>query len=83
MTNNHVIKHEEIARLAYMNWQQDGCPLGRDLAYWLEAEHQIKASRQLLVEGVNAEPRRVPAAAQSGPKKARRLFTRPSLARQT
>jgi Protein of unknown function (DUF2934) len=42
--------HEEIAHLAYAAWQRDGCPQGRDLNYWLEAETQLRATRHLLRE---------------------------------
>lgn len=41
--------HEDIAHLAYLNWQGDGCPPGRDLDYWLEAECQFKATWHLLL----------------------------------
>ena len=37
--------HDEISRQAYELWQNRGCPTGRDLELWLEAE------RQLLSEG--------------------------------
>lgn len=40
--------HDEIAQLAYLNWQHDGCPAGQDVKYWLEAECQIKATWHLL-----------------------------------
>lgn len=40
---------DEIAHLAYLNWLKDGCPSGRDLDYWLEAECQLKATWHLLV----------------------------------
>lgn len=33
--------HEEIATRAYSIWQQDGCPRGRDLDIWLNAERQL------------------------------------------
>jgi len=39
---------DDIARLAYLNWQKDGSPQGRDMAYWLEAETQIKATWHLV-----------------------------------
>jgi len=39
---------DDIARLAYLNWQKDGGPQGRDMAYWLEAETQIKATWHLV-----------------------------------
>jgi hypothetical protein len=41
--------HDEIAHLAYLNWQKEGCPSGRALDYWLEAECQLKATWHLLV----------------------------------
>jgi hypothetical protein len=41
---NPAISHFEISRLACLNWQNDGCPQGRDLDYWLAAERQLKAS---------------------------------------
>ena len=40
---------EEIACLAYLNWEKDGCPSERELDYWLEAEHQINATKHLLL----------------------------------
>lgn len=39
---------EEVARLAYLNWEKDGGPHGEDQKYWLEAERQIQATRHLL-----------------------------------
>jgi hypothetical protein len=43
------INQEDINRLAFMNWEKDGCPQGRDVDYWLEAESQLKATLHLLV----------------------------------
>jgi hypothetical protein len=44
-----AISHDQIARLAYLNWERDGRPEGHDQKYWLEAEEQIKATRDLLI----------------------------------
>jgi hypothetical protein len=33
--------HDEIARRAYELWLQEGCPHGRDIAHWREAERQV------------------------------------------
>jgi hypothetical protein len=44
------ISQEEINRLAFLNWEKDGCPSGRDVDYWLEAEIQLKATWHLLVK---------------------------------
>ena len=46
--------HAEIAELAYRYWQWDGCPPGRDLQYWLEAETQLRATRDLLTVACDA-----------------------------
>jgi hypothetical protein len=40
---------DEIAHLAYLSWKREGCPSGRDVAYWLEAECQLKATWHLLM----------------------------------
>lgn len=65
------VTHHEIANLAYLNWQKDGCPPGRDQAYWLEAEHQIKHTKHLLVTESRPQPG-APAIAASKPKTVRR-----------
>ena len=35
---------EQIARAAYLIWEQEGRPQGRDVTHWLQAERQLKAS---------------------------------------
>jgi hypothetical protein len=40
---------DEVAHLAYLNWRHDGCPMGRDFDYWVEAEAQLKATNHLLI----------------------------------
>ena len=66
-------QHHEIASLACLNWQKDGCPAGRDLHYWLEAEHQIKATKHLLVGEIrppaNGTAPSAKSKAQKAPKK--------------
>jgi|HubBroStandDraft_5_1064220.scaffolds.fasta_scaffold318887_1 hypothetical protein len=44
-----AFSRDEIAHLAYLSWKKDGCPLGRDLDYWLETECQLKATWNLLM----------------------------------
>lgn len=46
--NTSTDNHDIIAMLAYMAWQQDGCPHGKHLDYWLEAERQFTATYGLL-----------------------------------
>lgn len=33
---------EEIRREAYLLWQQEGCPEGRELDHWLAAQELVK-----------------------------------------
>lgn len=40
---------DEIAHLAYLSWKREGCPSGRDIHYWLEAERQLKGAWHLLM----------------------------------
>jgi hypothetical protein len=42
--------HEDVSRLAFLNWEKDGCPQGHAINYWLEAEQQLKATWRLLVK---------------------------------
>ena len=37
---------EEIARCAFLIWEQEGFPEGRALEHWLEAETQLHAAHQ-------------------------------------
>ena len=34
--------HEEIAAAAYLIWQQEGRPKGREVEHWLKARAQIR-----------------------------------------
>lgn len=55
--DSKAISHFEIARLASLNWQKDGCPQGRDLDYWLAAERELKATPSLAAVGVKTPPK--------------------------
>jgi len=66
---------EQIAHAAYLMWEQEGRPHGRDMAHWLRAETQLKASairaaKELRRPGQAALPE--PAAAKR-PRVARRI----------
>ena len=37
---------EQIAERAYELWTSEGCPTGRALDHWLQAEHEILAALQ-------------------------------------
>lgn len=44
--SNYTPTHEQIARRAYEIFIERGQPDGQDLAHWLEAERQLRASSQ-------------------------------------
>jgi len=72
----HGINHDEIARLAYFYWQQDGGIHGRDQAYWLEAEHQLKATKHLLARDIASQPNGTLAAKKAKPMNQRKTSAR-------
>lgn len=39
--NNEESNHDEIRELAFLLWEQAGCPAGRDREFWIKAEEQI------------------------------------------
>jgi hypothetical protein len=43
---NGETTHDEIALCAYSLWQQQGCPSNHELENWLQAEMQLRQSRQ-------------------------------------
>jgi hypothetical protein len=44
-----------IQERAYALWEADGCPEGRDLEYWRQAEHWFKAEEENLSQSVAGE----------------------------
>lgn len=44
-TDSSVCDHEHIARRAEEIWRELGKPSGRDLEIWLEAEAELRATR--------------------------------------
>ncbi len=46
--DNHVKgqpSREDIARYAYLIWEQEGRPAGRDVVHWLQAETHLRQGR--------------------------------------
>ncbi len=76
-----AIHHDEIAHLAYLNWQKDGCPQGRAQTYWLEAEQQLRATKHLLAVAHEAEANGHQAVVKTKAKKTRKTSARPESAR--
>jgi hypothetical protein len=53
--------HNEIAKIAYDLYQKEGCPEGRELIHWFQAEKIVKERHQAGPEetsGRTAEPER-------------------------
>jgi hypothetical protein len=44
----HVPPHEDVAQCARELWVQYGKPADRDLAIWLEAEHQLLSATETM-----------------------------------
>lgn len=64
------LSREEIAVCAFLIWEKEGCPSGREIAHWLQSE------KQLLVDcyhenGVLRFP--VSAAPAKGPRQAKKI----------
>jgi hypothetical protein len=51
------VSHAEIARRAYLLWEQRGRPEGRDVEFWLEAEADLIADQLLrdALQGLDRE----------------------------
>ena len=46
----HIPTHDEIALCAFLIWEKEGRPPGREQTYWLQAEAQLRLTRQQLAE---------------------------------
>lgn len=42
--------HEDIAALAYAQWQENGCPEGSHEEDWLRAEQELTANRRNAIQ---------------------------------
>lgn len=50
--------HDEIALCAFLLWEKEGRQPGRETTYWLQAEAQVKLTRQQEAELVTAKSSR-------------------------
>ena len=46
--------HDEIAMCAFLAWEKEGRPAGRETNYWLAAEAELRALRQKKAEAAAA-----------------------------
>ena len=49
----HVM-HEDIAALAYAQWQEKGCPEGTHEEHWHRAEKELRANREVAVQATRS-----------------------------
>lgn len=47
------ISRDEIARLAYLKWESEGHPEGRNLQHWLDAERLLRTAKNSLASELN------------------------------
>ena len=76
------LNKEEVNRLAFLNWEKDGRPQGRDVDYWLEAESQLMATWHLLVKDLTPKKGRKAEVAKFKPGATSKMVFRPRAARQ-
>lgn len=55
--------HDEIALHAFLIWEKEGRQPGREMTYWLQAEAQLRQSRQQQAESAAKTARQWPPAA--------------------
>lgn len=74
-TAPHQPTHDEIALHAFLIWEKDGRQPGHEQAYWLQAEAQLRLTRQQQAELAAAAARPWPPQAPVAPKPAPKLAT--------
>jgi hypothetical protein len=53
---SHQPTQAEIAACAYLLWEQEGRPQGRELDHWLEAEQRLCAQRRTAATSATTPP---------------------------
>lgn len=55
--SSQEINHDEIRELAFLLWEQAGCPAGRDREFWVKAEEQIVMPNGLPSKPLKSKPK--------------------------
>lgn len=55
--SDDALSQEEIAQKAYELWLHDGCPVGRSVYHWHEAERQLRRLKQNPESNAKSAPR--------------------------
>ena len=59
MEQRQTLNHDEIAKAAWLIWQQEGCQHGRAQEHWIKAEQQLLvATNGQRVGAVNSPAKR-------------------------
>jgi hypothetical protein len=53
-SNPSQANHNEIAKCAYLLWEQDGCPAGRDQEYWFKAQALVNPAKKVVIQAQSA-----------------------------
>gem|GEM_PF-3319542 len=63
-----TVTHDEIALHAFLIWEKDGRQPGREQTYWLQAEAQLRLTRQQQAESAAKAARTWPPQTAAAPK---------------
>lgn len=66
--NTALPTHDEIALHAFLIWEKEGRQPGRELTYWLQAEAQLRQTRQQQAEAAAKATRTWPPQPAAAPK---------------
>lgn len=84
LNNAHTPTHDEIALHAFLIWEKDGRQPGREQSYWLQAEAQLRLTRQQLAERASSQSARTwPPQSATAPKLSRARAITPAAPKTT
>ena len=82
--NSALPTHDEIALHAFLIWEKDGRQPGREQTYWLQAEAQLRLTRQQLAERASSQSSRTwPPQTAAAPKLSRARAITPAAPKAT
>lgn len=70
--------HDEIRELAFLLWEQAGCPAGKDREFWIKAEEQIVTANGLPSPSLKATTGKAKAAIKSADKPRKKSSVMPA-----
>ena len=83
-TAPHQPTHDEIALCAFLIWEKEGRQPGHEQTYWLQAEAQLRLTRQQLAERASSQSSRTwPPQTAAAPKLSRARAITPAAPKAT